>query len=302
MRRCAFFKSLGEHYKARDHRQHPGRGADQPLRAGRLGRPVPRPARALDRQAQGFQAHEGRRRLLARRFAQRDAAADLRHRLGRTRSSSMSTCTGSRRPRSAITGASAASSICSTCRKRRPGAVFWHPEGLDGLPDPDRLHARAAARRRLRGGERARSSWTSRLWEQSGHLEKFGENMFLTETPDERVYAIKPMNCPGHVQIFKHGLRSYRELPVRLAEFGKVHRYEPSGALHGLMRVRAFTQDDAHVFVTEEQITAECGRHHPADPRHLSRFRLRGRAHQVRRPAAEARRRAMRSGTGPKRR
>jgi threonyl-tRNA synthetase len=81
--------------------------------------------------------------------------------------------------------------------------------------------------------------------------------MFLTKTPDERLYAIKPMNCPGHIQIFKHGLRSYRELPVRLAEFGKVHRYEPSGALHGLMRVRAFTQDDAHIFITEEQITAE---------------------------------------------
>jgi threonyl-tRNA synthetase len=96
------------------------------------------------------------------------------------------------------------------------------------------------------------------LWRQSGHLEKFGENMYLTRTPDERVYAIKPMNCPGHVQIFKHGLRSYRELPVRFAEFGKVHRYEPSGALHGLMRVRAFTQDDGHCFVTEEQITDEC--------------------------------------------
>src|SRR5471032_865466 len=95
------------------------------------------------------------------------------------------------------------------------------------------------------------------LWRQSGHLEKFGESMYLTKTPDERLYAIKPMNCPGHIQIFKHGLRSYRELPLRLAEFGKVHRYEPSGALHGLMRVRAFTQDDAHVFVTEEQITAE---------------------------------------------
>jgi threonyl-tRNA synthetase len=82
--------------------------------------------------------------------------------------------------------------------------------------------------------------------------------MYLTRTPDERTYAIKPMNCPGHVQIFKHGLRSYRELPLRLAEFGKVHRYEPSGALHGLMRVRAFTQDDGHAFVTEDQITSEC--------------------------------------------
>src|SRR5580704_5773978 len=98
----------------------------------------------------------------------------------------------------------------------------------------------------------------AQLWAQSGHAEKFGENMYVTRTPDERVYAIKPMNCPGHVQIFKQGLTSYRDLPVRLSEFGKVHRYEPSGALHGLMRVRAFTQDDAHVFCTEEQITAEC--------------------------------------------
>jgi threonyl-tRNA synthetase len=88
-------------------------------------------------------------------------------------------------------------------------------------------------------------------------MEKFGDNMFLTQTPDERVYAIKPMNCPGHVQVFNQGLKSYRDLPLRLCEFGKVHRYEPSGALHGLMRVRAFTQDDAHVFCTEDQITAE---------------------------------------------
>jgi threonyl-tRNA synthetase len=95
------------------------------------------------------------------------------------------------------------------------------------------------------------------LWQQSGHLEKFGENMFLTRTPDDRLYAIKPMNCPGHVQIFKQGLRSYRDLPLRFAEFGKVHRYEPSGALHGLMRVRAFTQDDAHLFITQDQITEE---------------------------------------------
>jgi threonyl-tRNA synthetase len=81
--------------------------------------------------------------------------------------------------------------------------------------------------------------------------------MYMTQTPDERVYAIKPMNCPGHIQVFNQGLKSYRELPLRICEFGKVHRYEPSGALHGLMRVRAFTQDDAHIFCTEEQITAE---------------------------------------------
>ena len=97
-----------------------------------------------------------------------------------------------------------------------------------------------------------------KLWELSGHWEKFAENMYIAETPDERIYCCKPMNCPGHVQIFKHGLKSYRDLPLRLAEFGKVHRYEPSGALHGLLRVRHFTQDDAHIFCTEEQITEEC--------------------------------------------
>src|SRR6185295_3330361 len=96
------------------------------------------------------------------------------------------------------------------------------------------------------------------LWQQSGHLAQFGENMFLTKTPDERLYAIKPMNCPGHVQIFKHGLTSYRELPIRLSEFGIVHRYEASGAMHGLLRVRGFTQDDAHIFCTEDQIAEEC--------------------------------------------
>ena len=99
----------------------------------------------------------------------------------------------------------------------------------------------------------------SSLWVTSGHMEKYRDMMFLTEKreDEERQYVIKPMNCPGHVQIFKHGLKSYRDLPLRLAELGKVHRFEPSGALHGLMRVRAFTQDDAHVFVAEEQIAEE---------------------------------------------
>jgi len=95
------------------------------------------------------------------------------------------------------------------------------------------------------------------LWETSGHWESFGEHMFTSETEDGRNFAIKPMNCPGHVQIFKQGITSYRDLPYRLAEFGKVHRYEPSGALHGMLRVRAFTQDDAHIFCTAEQITEE---------------------------------------------
>ncbi|HYM42231.1 MAG TPA: threonine--tRNA ligase [Steroidobacteraceae bacterium] len=142
-------------------------------------------------------------------------------------------------------------------QEEAPGAVFWHPRGwtvFQALIQYMRERQRAAGYQEVNAPELMDAS----LWQQSGHLEKFGENMYLTKTPDERTYAIKPMNCPGHVQIFKHGLRSYRELPVRFAEFGKVHRYEPSGALHGLMRVRAFTQDDGHVFVTEDQITSEC--------------------------------------------
>ncbi|GAC1695742.1 MAG: threonine--tRNA ligase [Steroidobacteraceae bacterium] len=141
-------------------------------------------------------------------------------------------------------------------QEEAPGAVFWHPKGWNVFQT---LIAYMRERQGAAGYEEvsAPELMDATLWQQSGHLEKFGENMFLTRTPDERLYAIKPMNCPGHVQIFKHGLRSYRELPVRLSEFGKVHRYEPSGALHGLMRVRAFTMDDGHVFVTEEQITEE---------------------------------------------
>ncbi|MHB8814453.1 MAG: threonine--tRNA ligase [Steroidobacteraceae bacterium] len=141
-------------------------------------------------------------------------------------------------------------------QEEAPGAVFWHPKGwsvFQSLIGYMRERQGAAGYEEVNAPELMDIG----LWQDSGHREKFGENMFLTETPDHRVYAIKPMNCPGHVQIFKHGLRSYRELPVRFAEFGKVHRYEPSGALHGLMRVRAFTQDDGHVFVTEDQITAE---------------------------------------------
>ena len=139
-------------------------------------------------------------------------------------------------------------------QEEAPGAVFWHPKGwnvFQSLVGYMRERNDAAGYQEVNSPELMDAS----LWRQSGHLEKFGENMFLTKTPDERLYAIKPMNCPGHIQIFKHGLRSYRELPARLSEFGKVHRYEPSGALHGLMRVRAFTQDDAHIFITEEQIT-----------------------------------------------
>ena len=120
-------------------------------------------------------------------------------------------------------------------------------------------YMRRRLKARLPGGQRAQLL-DKALWETSGHWGWFRENMFVHrgDDEDERVFAIKPMNCPGHIQIFKHGLKSYRDLPLRLAEFGAVHRYEPSGALHGLMRVRAFTQDDAHIFCTEEQMADEC--------------------------------------------
>jgi threonyl-tRNA synthetase len=141
-------------------------------------------------------------------------------------------------------------------QEEAPGAVFWHPKGwtlFQQLIGYMRKQQAAAGYQEVNTPE----IMDRDLWVQSGHIEKFGDNMFMTQTPDERVYAIKPMNCPGHVQVFNQGLKSYRDLPLRLCEFGKVHRYEPSGALHGLMRVRAFTQDDAHVFCTEDQITAE---------------------------------------------
>ncbi|HEY2340202.1 MAG TPA: threonine--tRNA ligase [Steroidobacteraceae bacterium] len=141
-------------------------------------------------------------------------------------------------------------------QEEAPGAVFWHPKGwqiFQTLINYMRAKQQAAGFQEVNAPELMDRS----LWEASGHWAQFGENMFTTRTPDERVYAIKPMNCPGHIQIFKQGIRSYHQLPIRYAEFGKVHRYEPSGALHGLMRVRAFTQDDAHIFVTEDQITEE---------------------------------------------
>lgn len=138
-----------------------------------------------------------------------------------------------------------------------PGVVFWHPKGWEmfqNLIGYVRRRQNAAGYREVNAPQILDKS----LWETSGHWEWYRENMFTTVTEDEREFAIKPMNCPGHVQIYKHGLRSYRELPYRIAEFGCVHRYEPSGALHGLMRVRGFTQDDAHVFCTEAQLADEC--------------------------------------------
>jgi threonyl-tRNA synthetase len=138
------------------------------------------------------------------------------------------------------------------------GAAFWHPKGwtlFQTLIGYMRAKQNVAGYREVNTPELMDRS----LWEASGHWESFGEHMFTSHTADEKTLAVKPMNCPGHVQLFKNELRSYRELPLRYSEFGKVHRYEPSGALHGLMRVRAFTQDDAHIFCTEEQITSETG-------------------------------------------
>ena len=179
--------------------------------------------------------------------------------------------------------------------------MFWHPKGWRIFQQLITYMRERQDDGRLPGSERAGDHGAA-LWQQSGHLEKFGENMFLTKTPDERVFAIKPMNCPGHIQIFNQGIRSYRDLPIRFAEFGKVHRYEPSGALHGLMRVRAFTQDDAHIFITEEQITDESVAITKLMLSISTGLRLRRRAHQVRRPAAEAGGRRTRSGTKPRRR
>jgi threonyl-tRNA synthetase len=141
-------------------------------------------------------------------------------------------------------------------QEEAPGAVFWHPRGwalFQNLVDYMRRRQAEAGYREVNTPELMDRS----LWEASGHWESFGEHMFTTETEDGRNFAIKPMNCPGHVQVFKQGITSYRELPYRLCEFGKVHRYEPSGALHGMLRVRAFTQDDAHIFCTPEQISEE---------------------------------------------
>ena len=154
-------------------------------------------------------------------------------------------------------------------QEEAPGAIFWHPKGWTLFQT-----LISYMRRRLEGDYQevnAPQVMDKSLWETSGHWGWYSDNMFAVKSAtafirpedaeaDQRVFALKPMNCPGHVQIFKHGLRSYRDLPMRLAEFGVVHRYEPSGAMHGVMRVRAFTQDDAHIFCTEDQLAEECMR------------------------------------------
>ena len=142
-------------------------------------------------------------------------------------------------------------------REESPGSVFWHRKGWSLFQN---LISYMREKQNLAGYQEINTPeiLDRSLWEKSGHWEKFGANMFTSTTPDDKVFAIKPMNCPGCVQVFNQGLKSYRDLPLKMSEFGKVHRYEPSGALHGLLRVRAFTQDDAHIFCTEDQITKEC--------------------------------------------
>jgi threonyl-tRNA synthetase len=138
-----------------------------------------------------------------------------------------------------------------------PGMVFWHPSGWSVFREVE-TYIRQVLAKYDYGEVKAPQVMDRSLWERSGHWEKFRDDMFTTES-ENREYAIKPMNCPGHIQIFNQGLKSYRDLPLRMAEFGSCHRNEPSGTLHGLMRVRGFTQDDAHIFCTEEQILDEVG-------------------------------------------
>ena len=174
------------------------------------------------------------------------------------------------------------------------------PEGLDALPRAGGLHAPPAGGGRLRRGQARRSSSTATLWETSGHWEKFREHMFTVESPRRQGRsALKPMNCPGHVQIFKQGIKCYRDLPLRMAEFGSCHRNEPSGALHGLMRVRGFTQDDAHIFCTRRRRSPP--RRWPSATccaRVYDDFGFDRHRRQVLRPAADARRHRRDLGQG----
>ena len=149
-------------------------------------------------------------------------------------------------------------------QEEAPGMVFWHPDGWTVYRT---LESYMARRQRANGYKEIKTPQVVDrvLWERSGHWEAYRENMFIVEVDEEgakekRTNALKPMNCPCHVQVYNHGLKSYRDLPLRLAEFGSCHRYESSGSMHGLMRVRGFTQDDAHIFCTESQIESECGR------------------------------------------
>ena len=142
-------------------------------------------------------------------------------------------------------------------QEESPGSIFWHNKGWDVFM---RLQNYLRKKQSEAGYEEINTPdmLDKSMWEKSGHWEKFKENMFTISTEDKRVFALKPMNCPGCIQVFNQGIKSYKDLPIKMSEFGKVHRYEHSGAVHGMMRVRSFTQDDAHIFCTEDQITHEC--------------------------------------------
>src|SRR5262249_16098613 len=143
-------------------------------------------------------------------------------------------------------------------QEEAPGMVFWHPDGWT-IYQAIEQYLRAMLRNQGYQEIRTPQLLDRSLWEKSGHWDKFGDDMFYSES-ESRQYAVKPMNCPCHVQVFKQGLKSYRDLPLRFAEFGSCHRNEPSGSLHGLLRVRSFVQDDAHIFCTEDQILPEISR------------------------------------------
>ena len=279
-------------------RRHPrGRGPED-LQAGRVARPVPRPAHDLDRaDRQGLQAHPASPAPTGAAIAQ---GAKLQRIYGTAWATEPELATylkqleeAEKRDHRKL----GREMDLFHFQEEGPGVVFWHPKGWElfqSLINYMRRRQNAVGYREVNGPQILDKS----LWETSGHWETFRENMFTTVTEDEREFAIKPMNCPGHVQIFKHGLRSYRELPYRVAEFGIVHRYEPSGALHGLMRVRGFTQDDAHVFCTDDAAGRRVHEDERPDPVDLSRLRLRGGGGQAVDPAREARRRRRAVGPG----
>ena len=301
-RRARCFDGMGERFKLGAARRHPGGRAGHPLPPGRLDRPLPRPARPVDRPDRRLQADQGGR-------APTGAATPRNPQLQRIYGTAFASQKELDAYLHAARGGRAARPPPARPRDGpvpRPGGGgglgVLAPEGLDALARGRGLHAPPARRSRLSARCKTPQLIDRALWERSGHWEKFGDNMFTLESRTSARLALKPMNCPGHVQIFNQGLHSYRDLPLRMAEFGACHRNEPSGALHGIMRVRAFTQDDAHIFCTPEQITAESVAFCDLLMSGLPRLRLHRRAGEVLRPAAGAGRRATRSGTGPRRR
>ena len=233
------FRRPGRALQGRNHQLHSRRRRGGPVRAGRLERPVPRAPRAEHRPAEGVQVDQAGRCLLAWRLEQRDAAADLRHRVGRQEGPEGLPAPAGGGRESGTTAASARSWISSISRKR-PRAWCSGTTRAGGFTrsSQDYIRERLAEN----GYEEVNTPQIvdRSLWERSGHWDKFRENMFTTGDEDHRVYAVKPMNCPCHIQIYNRSLHSYRDLPLRMAEFGSCHRNEPSGTLHGLMRVRGF--------------------------------------------------------------